>query len=54
MYKYSINCLPLSLCKLYGKKSFVHQHNTRNCNTLRVSKDTKPSYELVLLFGILF
>ena len=41
MYKYSINCLLLSLCKLYVKKSFVHQHNTRNCDTLRVSKDTK-------------
>ena len=41
MYKYSINCLPLSLCKLYVKNSSVHQHNTRNCDTLRVSKGTK-------------
>ena len=41
MYKYSINCLPLSLCKLYVKNSIVHQHNTRNCDTLRVSKGTK-------------
>ena len=41
MYKYSINCLPLSLCKLYVKNSTVHQHNTRNCDTLRVSKGTK-------------
>ena len=41
MYKYSINCLPSSLCKLYVKNSIVHQHNTRNCDTLRVSKGTK-------------
>ena len=41
MYKYSINCLPLSLCKLYVKNSIVHQHNTRNSDTLRVSKGTK-------------
>ena len=33
MYKYSINCLPLSLCKLYVKNSIVHQLNTRNCDT---------------------
>ena len=37
MYKYSINCLSLSLCKFYVKNSIVHQHNTRNCDTLRVS-----------------
>ena len=41
MYKYLINCLSLSLCKLYVKNSIVHQHNTRNCDTLRVSKGTK-------------
>ena len=41
MYKYSINCLPLSLCKLYVENSIVHQHNTRNCDTLKVSKGTK-------------
>ena len=41
MYKYSINCLPLSLCKLYVKNSIVHQHNTRYRDTLRVSKGTK-------------
>ena len=26
---------------VYVKNSIVHQHNTRNCDTLRVSKDTK-------------
>ena len=41
MYKYSINCLPLSLCKLFVKNSIVHQHNTRNSDTLRVSKGSK-------------
>ena len=41
MYKYSVDCLPLTLCKLYAKNSIVHQHNTRNCDTLRVSKGTK-------------
>ena len=41
MYKYSINCLPSSLCKLYVKNSIVHQHNTRNWDTIRVSKGTK-------------
>ena len=42
MYKYSINCLPLSLCKLYVKNSIVHQHeNTRNSDALRVSKGTE-------------
>ena len=41
IHVYSINCLPLSLCKLYVKNSTVHQHNTRNCDTVRVSKGTK-------------
>ena len=41
MDTYSINCLPLSLCKLYVKNSIVHQHNTRNWDTLRVSKGNK-------------
>ena len=40
MYKHSLNC-PSSFCKLYVKNSIVHQHNTRNCDTLRVSKGTK-------------
>ena len=41
MYKYFINCLPLSLCMLYVKNSIVHQHNTRNCDNIRVSKAIK-------------
>ena len=52
MYKYSINCLPLSLCKLYVKNSIVH--NTRNCDTLRVSKDTKTFIRISALVWILF
>ena len=50
MYKYSINCLPLSVCKLQVKNSIVHQHNTKNCDTLRVSKGTKTFIRISVRF----
>ena len=47
MYKYSINCLSLSFCKLYIKNSIVHQHNAKN--TLRVSKGSKTFIQISAL-----
>ena len=41
MYKYSINSLQLSLCKLYVKHNIAHEYNTLNCDTVRVSKSSK-------------
>ena len=49
MYNYSINCLPVSLCRLCVKNSIVHQHNTRNSDTLRVSKGTKTFIQISAL-----
>ena len=46
MYKYSINC---TCIKLYFKNNIVHQHNTRNCDTLRVSKGTKTFIQISAL-----
>ena len=49
MCKYSINCLPLSICKLCVKNSIEPQHNTTNCDTLRVSKGTKTFIQISAL-----
>ena len=41
MYKFSNNQLPNCLSQLYVRTDSVHDHNTRDCQLLRVPTGTK-------------
>ena len=41
MYKYSNNLLPKCISLLYLRNDSIHEHNTRECNQLRVLHGAK-------------